>query len=240
MKKFLFLGTALLILASCGTTANVVTATKKAGMDTLQNEKVIVFAGAAQRKNPSMGAYWGQAFLHIFEGGLFTYPIQGGAAIAGFKRADKSITEELPALQAAWIDQFAEDFSSAYRNQFGGSVETISYPFEGKVKLTYFSGANTAVKNTISKLCAENQAKYAVGIITQVVHGTSGGQSRAIGTQIKTEVCVFDSNGKIVAQGKTATPMLVVTPSSLGDYMQLYAAGEQNTASLISQLVKTR
>ncbi|MDR3355957.1 MAG: hypothetical protein LBO04_02090 [Spirochaetaceae bacterium] len=240
MKRFLFLGTVLLILASCGTTTGVVKATKKAGPGVLQNEKVIVFAGAAQRKNPSMGAYWGQAFVHILEGGLFSYPIYGAAAIGDFKIGDKTIAEELPALQAAWIDQFAENFSSAYRRQFGGDAETVPYPFEKKIKLSYFSGANAAVKSAISKLCAENQARYAVGIVTQVVHGTGGGRSMAIGTQIKTEVCVFDSNGKIVARGKTATPMLMVQPSSLGSYMQLYAAGEVNTESLIGQLAKTK
>jgi hypothetical protein len=240
MKRFLFLGTVLLILASCGTTSNVVKATKKAGPGALQNEKAIVFAGAAQRKNPSMGAYWGQAFVHILEGGLFTYPLYGGAAIAEFKGADKTIAEELPALQAAWIDQFAENFSAAYRKQFGGNAETIPYPFEGKIKPTYFSKANASVKSAVSKLCAENQAQYAVGIVMQVVHGTGGGQSTAVSTQIKTEVCVFDSTGKIVAQGKTATPMLRVEPSSLGNYVQLYAAGEQNTESLIGQLAKAK
>jgi hypothetical protein len=239
-RKFLFLGTALLIMASCGTTGNVVKVKKKAETNTLSAEKAIVLVGAAQRKNPSMGAYWGQAFVHIFEGGLFYYPIYGGAAIHDFKAADKTIVEELPALQAAWFDQFAENFSSAYGKQFGSDAKVVAYPFERKIKLSHFSGANAEVKRVISELCAENQAKYAVGIIVQVVHGTGGGQSMAVSTQLKSELCVFDSAGKIIARGKTATPMLALNPGSLGNYMQLYAAGEQNTKSLISQLAKTK
>jgi hypothetical protein len=239
-KKFLLWGTMLLIMASCATTTgNVVQVSKKAATNTLSAEKTIVLVGAAQRKNPSMAAYWGQALVHIFDGGLFTYPIYGGAAISEFKAADKTIVEELPALQAAWLDQFSENFSSAYGKQFGSDTKVIAYPFEGAIKPTHFSGANASVKSVISELCAENQANYAVGIIVQIVHGTGGGQSMAVSTQLKTEACVFDRNGKIVAQGKTATPMFALDPGSLGNYMQLYAAGEQNMASLISQLAKT-
>jgi hypothetical protein len=240
-KSFLVFGVCLLVFMSCASQGNLVQPGKRANQAILSVPKTVVFnVEIADRKMPSMGAYWAQAFAHILDGGLFTYPIYGGAAISRFKDADKTIAEERPALEVAWQDQFSEDIAAAYAKQFSTQTVLVQYPVidAKKLKLEYFTKANAATKAQIAKICAENQADSAVVIVGQVIHGTGGGQSTAVSTQLKTTLCVFNKNGEIVATGKTQTPMAVFNAGDLSGYVELFAIAQRNTENVLNLVKK--
>jgi hypothetical protein len=226
------------VVVGCSSAPKTYKVAKTADPSVLQGQKTVVFNLAmAQRKNPGMGAYWAQAFAHMFEGGLFIYPIAGGAAIADFKGKDGQIAAELPVIQAEWQTLFDKSIAELYAQKYSAETVQVAYPFaDAKYKITYFSKPNAAIKEQIASICSENGAAYAVAIVGQVVHGTGAGNQMHVSTELQTELCIFDSAGNIVARGNTTTSQVALNPASLENYVTLYAMGQKNTIDLIGAL----
>jgi hypothetical protein len=239
-NSFVFLGVvAALLVTACASQPLTYKVSQAADPSMVQGQKTVVFNLAmAERKSPSMGAYWGAAFAHILEGGLFIYPIVGAGSISAFKKADAQIAAELPDLQAEWQTQFDKSISDIYAQKYGAQTVSAVYPFaDTKYKITYFNKPDAAIKEQIASICRENGATYAVTTVGQVIHGTGGGNQSGVSTELRTEVCIFDSAGNLVAHGYSTTSQLALNPASLEAYAALYTMGQKNTEDLIGALV---
>jgi len=151
----------------------------------------------------------------------------GGALLSGVGNAADLNNFNNAASSASWLEQeraalnrkqpaLYEAFASRYTQLNNAAVVRTAFNFNGVVpSLTYFSTSDSGIRARIAQVCADNKADFAVTMVGQLVHDETMRSSPISSPAVMVvEVCLFDKNGSLVAQGKTQTEKGTINPSS--------------------------
>ena len=138
--------------------------------------------------------------------------------------------------------------ATTWQNAYDAETVQTAYDF-GRTKnpsVNFFNKPKGALKKEIARICAENDAEFAVSIMQQIDHGyleesyLGMGKMTAI-TYIAATICVFDQKGNVVLTANAKLPNVYANPAlgynlspNDGDqYAELYLNGFANILAAI-------
>jgi hypothetical protein len=201
----------------------------------LNGKKAVIFnIGMADRGSAVANTKNNGNYLDIFQAvGNVARIARAVSFNSTAKKFDKENEDDLKVI----LSIFDGIIASAWQRAYEAETVQVAFNFGNTTpRLNHFDRPNAALKSEIARICAENDAEYAVSIIQQIDHGyldegyLVGTRKMAAITFIVARINVFDKNGNIVLSATAKFPSvtssveygLIISPNDGEQYAQLY------------------
>jgi len=179
---------------------------------------ILIDTGMAERSLP---------MFPLVDAGIYALAVNGAKA-----KLNETQLERLEVVNTSLAASFGE--------VYGAEVQRVVSPFDlATMTLTYFSKATAAIKAEVARLCAENNAEYAICPTGRVITASIGMLGLNGSSYATFELAILDKSGELVALGNAYSPTVVSGAADALNFGTLFD-GVINSLNLLIPLLGQR